>query len=449
MRTYYLDTNIPDLYLDEEALTPFMFPFDVAGILFKIENGNYKPVWTTSGLLKMAGKDNPSIKTGRTSLKSLIDHKILIGYDLMSFRHALEEVIQNKREIQTFFPSKEYQTKIPTNHFPFFLPLFQKKKGLSHVLFYLDNILEKRIYKKFDNLKAKKSGNIKQTNSYNILMNKFEKPIMEINSHMQVEKFNSKAEELFPTLKKGKNFLDFWNRENQQIFINALENVENGNEVSFICFEKIQRVNVKLKVNVINLSQNHSIGFLAILENLNMSTDLEREITKKGMLLHLTQAIGQNLENNNQDFIYKTYKNILEAYDFNGLYWIPFFQEKEKCEVTLYPKQEFIPITNEIYAKHYKAFKNLNKGYIKRIEIEKIIPEEFISIIDNKKSKYLIAVPIYEEEVIMGTLVYLSKSKIMEIDLYNYLYSLSVIYQKVMTFRQVISKYQNYHMNEN
>lgn len=449
MRTYYLDTNIPDLYLDEEAQTPFMFPFDVAGILFKIEKGTYKPVWTTSGLLKMAGKDNPEIRKGRTTLKSLVDHKILIGYDLMSFRQALEEVIQKKKEIQTFFPSKEFQSKIPINHFPFFLPLFQKKKGISHILFYLDNILEKKVHKKFDNLKAKKSAIIKQTSSYHILMNKFEKPILEINSHMQVDKFNSNAEELFPLLKKGKNFLDLWNRENQQIFINALENVENGNEVSFICFEKIQRVNVKLKINLINLSQNHTIGFLAILENLNVSTDLEREITKKGMLLHLTQAIGQDLENNNQDFIYKTYKNILETYDFNGLYWIPFFQEKEQYELTLFPKQEIIPISQEIFYKHYKGFKNLSKGYIKRIEIEKIIPEEFIPKIDNKKSKYLIAVPIYEEEVITGVLVYLGKSKIIEIDLYNHLYSLSVLYQKVMTYRQVISKYQNYHMNEN
>ncbi len=449
MRTYYLDTNIPDLYLDEEAQTPFMFPFNVAGILFKIEKGNYKPVWTTSDLLKMVGKDNPEKKLGRTSLKSLIDHKILVGYDLTGFRHALEEVIQKKKEIQTFFPSKEFGTKIPVNYFPFFTPLFQKKKGLSHVLFYLDNILERKVSQKFDSLKSKRNVVVKGINSYHVLMDKFEKPIIEINNHMQIDKFNSKAKELFPILKHGKNFLDLWNRENQLILINALETIENDQEISFICFEKIQRINIKLKVSLINLSQNHSIGFLAILENLNTSTNLEREITKKGMLLHLTQAIGQDLEHSNQDFIVKTYKNILEAYDFNGMYWLPFFQDQDHAHLTLFPKQETIPIDQEVYTKHYKEFKNLSKGYIKRIEIEKILPEDFISHIDNKKSKYLIVVPIFEEDMITGSLVYLGRTKIMDIDLYNHLYSLSVLYHKIMIYRKVISKYQNYHMNEN
>jgi|GEM_PF-6095931 len=449
MRTYYLDTNIPDLYLDEEAQTPFMFPFNVAGILFKIESGNYKPVWTTSDLLKMVGKDNPENRLGRTSLKSLIDHKILIGYDLISFRHALEEVIQTKKEIQTFFPSKEFDTQVPVNHFPFFIPLFQKKKGISHVLFYLDDVLEKRVSKKFERLKSKKNGIVKGINSYHVLMDKFDNPIIEINSHMQVDKFNSKAKELFPLLKKGKNFLDLWNRENQHIFINALETVENDQEISFICFEKIQRINIKLKISLINLSQNHSIGFLAILENLNASTNLEREITKKGMLLHLTQAIGQDLEHNNSDFIIKTYRNILEAYDFNGMYWLPFSQDQAETSLTLFPKQETIPIKEDIYNKHYKAFKNLSKGYIKRIEIEKIIPQDFLPTIDQKKSKYLIVVPIYNEDMVTGTLVYLGKTKIMDIDLYNHLYSLSVLYYKVMLYRRIISKYQNYHMNEN
>lgn len=449
MRTYYLDTNIPDLYLDEEAQTPFMFPFNVAGILFKVEDGNYKPLWTTSDLLKIVGKDDPENRLGRTTLKSLIDHKILVGYDLIGFRQALEEVIQKKKEIQTFFPSREYESKIPVNYFPFFIPLFQKKKGLSHVLFYLDNILEKSVSQKFESLKSKKNGVVKGMNSYHVLMDKYEKPIIEINSHMQVDKFNSKAKDLFPILKKGKNFLDLWNRENQHILINALESVENDQEISFICFEKIQRINIKLKISLINLSHNHSIGFLAILENLNTSTNLEREITKKGMLLHLTQAIGQDLEQNNPDFINKTYRNILEAYDFNGMYWLPFSQEQEQAQLTLFPKQQAIPINKEIYTKHYKAFRQLSKGYIKRIEIEKILPEDFVASIDNKKSKYLIVVPIYEEDMITGTLVYMGKTKIMDIDLYNHLYSLSVLYHKIMIYQKVISKYENYHMNEN
>lgn len=440
MKTYYLDTTIPELYHDEEFETQFILPFNIPAILFKLENEEWKPVWITSTYLKLVGKDNPTKKTGRTSINSLIKNNIITGFEINTYNDILREVQSQRRELKISFQNQQHETRIYKNLINAFRPLFHKRKGISHIIFYLNNYKQKNTSLYFNNtIKEKKELN-KSRIYYDKLFNNYGKIIIEIDNQYKITKLNNKAIETFPSIKINKSFIENWNEENQSIFYNSIKLLKTNKEVYFTCFEKVNNKSIKLKIKLIGLNYESTNSYLVFVENLNTSMEMEKELNKKGMLLQLTQIIGQNLEKNNNEFLKQTFKNIIFTYDFNGLYWLPFYQKENNKKITVFPNQQILPIHKEIYDSHYESFKNLNKGYIKRIEIDRIYQNNKIEGFDLTRSQFLIVVPIYEENVMVGTMNYLSNTKSMDIDLYSQLHGISVIYCKLMIFQSLFQR---------
>lgn len=447
MKPFYLNTILPELYLNSDLTKQFYLPFNVAGILILVEKKMYRPIWITTSLLQLTEKEFLIDKKSIPKIDFLIKNTIVPNFTQENFIKHIELAIKKGSELSGNFSNLENwdhaTNSIELDFEPKFLPVYKKNNEVSHVLFYLEPIKEDKKFS-FNQLEIliEEIDQVKSLNKQLFLINKL--PIVEINSYLKIENFNTSLETLFPKLKDSKksNFIDIWSYRNQTKIADTLYKVRMTQEEDLIVFEEIdnQLKKLKLKFQTIPKTNKSQPSILVSIENLNHENDKDKELTKKGFLLQSTQMLSFELEESETSFIKKSTNYIIQHFNFNGMYYLEFNQEtKEKLLVT-FPKTKKEPISIAAFQSHELSFKPVIKRNVKHVLSKKIFDSGTEFEIQLLKSPYLLGIPIYEEDQQTGIMVYLCDSKKIDIDSAYQLYSLTIIFYKIYNYQNKLLK---------
>ena len=448
MNVFYLNTILPDLFLNENLTKQFYLPFNVAGILIVVEKKMFKPIWITTSLLQLTQKETFTEKKSIPKIDFLIKNEIIPSFNLANFTKFIEIAVATKNEVKGEFLQNDEINKntIELEYEPKFLPIYRKGNEISHVLFYLEPIKEESKFS-FNQLEilSEEIERVKSINKELFTINKF--PIVEINKYLKIENYNASFESLFPKLKdsKNNNFLDFWTFRNQSKIADCLYKVKINQEEELIIFEEFENELKKLKLKFKNNKNfnNYNCSTLVTIENLNLENEKDKELTKKGYLLNLTQVLSYELEENEDNFLFKTSQYIINNFDFNGMYFLEFNQESKEKFLITFPKIKKEQISLESYKLHETNFKPIIKRNLKRLSSKKFFNEGSEFEIKLLKSPYLLCIPIYEKDNQKGVMVYLCDSQKIDIDSAYQLYSLTTILYKIYKYQNILITKEN------
>lgn len=447
MKSFILNSILPDLYLNADLTKEFFIPFNVPCILIFVETQIYRPIWITTTLLQLTKNESILEKKNILRIDYLIQNNIITDFTLEDFRKNIEIAIQKRKEIKADFSHLKNsdngkETSIELEFEPRFLPIYKKTGKVSYVLFYLEPITgEKKINFNQQQLLLDEIETLKTLNTQLLSINKL--PIIEINNYFKIETYNNGFEILFPKIKdlKNNNFLDLWNHRNQTKITEKLYLLKMTKEEELIVFEEMsdQLKKLKLKFQKIQKADKTKFSTLISIENLNQENDKDRELTKKAFLLQSTQMLSYALEECETKIISRSSHFIIQNFDFNGMYFLEFDQESTEKLLTSFPTTTKEPISTDIYNSHKTYFQSVIKRNIKHVLKSKIYSEETEFIFLVGKSNYLLGIPIYNQDKQIGIMVYLRESKRIEIDSAYQLYSLTTIFYKIYKYQNIIN----------
>jgi hypothetical protein len=438
MKLLYLNSILPDLYLDSKLTKQFYLPFNISAVLISIERGKYTPVWVTTALLQITKKESFYDNENINKLSFLTENKIIPDLTLKDFLTWLKISVNTKKEITGSFSKEKNRTDIKESlqfeYDPKFLPLFKKSDTISHILFYLEPLKEdkKFIFCKINKLieNTEKEKNIKKH-----LFASSQLSIIEINKYLKIESHNDVFLKLFSQKPNylDSNFLELWTIRNQSKIEEILFTTkQTQEEQELTLFEEFKDNLKKLKLNFkrIHGTQVEEFSILVTIENLNQQHDKDKLLTKKAFLLQSTHQFSLALENDEETFLTEASIQILKNFEFKGLYYIDFNKEITKTIIS-FPRIREIEITNDLYERHQTFFSNINRNNIKHVFKNNIFRLETDHSFNTNDSTYLLGIPIYEEKKQIGAMIYLCDTKKIEIDSVYQLYSLTTILSKL------------------
>lgn len=450
MNVFYLNTILPDLYLNKNLTKQFYLPFNVAGILIVVEKKLFRPIWITTSLLQLTQKESFTEKKNIPKIDFLIKSGIIPSFTLLKFKNYVETATATRLEIKGEFSKNEESSEntnlIELEYEPKFLPIYRNGNEISHVLFYLEPIKEDKKFS-FNQLEilSEEIERVKSINKELFTINKF--PIIEINKYLKIENYNTSFEYLFPKLKdsKNNNFLDLWTFRNQSKIADSLYKVKINQEEELIIFEEFENELKKLKLKFKNNKNfnNYNCSTLVTIENLNLENEKDKELTKKGFLLQLTQVLSYELEENEDSFISKTSQYIINDFNLNGMYFLEFNQKSKEHYLISFPKIKKELISSETYQLHEINFNPIIKRNIKRLSSKKFFREGNEFETNLLKSPYLLGIPIFEKDIQRGVIVYLCDSHKIDIDSAYQLYSLTTILYKIYKYQNLLITKEN------
>lgn len=446
MKPFYLNTKLPELFMDEELTTRFYLPFNTACVLLLVEKKMQKPIWITTDLLEITRKEAYLEKSNLPRIEFLTENGIIPHFTSEHFKNWLDVTISDGKEIQGTFSNSEYGSEfinIRDRYTPYFLPLFKKNKQLSHVLFYLSdkNVSLSNSFKQITQLQEELAS---QRKAIRKLFEINKTPLLEVNSNLKIEFFNEGMENLFPKLRENRkiNFLEIWNNRNHRKLLEVLNRTKITQEEELILFEDLEDSMKKLKIQVkkLSLSGSSEDTFLLAVENLNEENDKEKELTKKAFLLQITQMISSELEENEETFISKASGYILRNFGINGIYYLDLTQTSKEKKIILFPKNQQETIPYQIYQSHVSNFSPIIKRSVKQINTNKVFSPGTELNSAFRKSPYLLGAPVYEDNKQIGVMVYMSETKKIDLDTVYQLYSFTTIFFKFYKYRTLISQ---------
>jgi hypothetical protein len=447
MKPFYLNTILPELYLNANLTKQFYLPFNVAGILILVEKKMYRPIWITTTLLELTKKEFLIDKKSIPKIDFLIKNTIVPNFTQENFIKYIDLAIKKGSELAADFSNLEnwndVNNSIELEYEPKFLPVYKKKNEVSHILFYLEPINEDKKFS-FNQLEIliEEIDRVKSINKQLFSINKL--PIVEINSYLKIENYNTSLEILFPKLKDSNknNFLDIWSYRNQSKIAETLYRVKITQEEDLVVFEEMDNQLKKLRLkfqNIPNTDKSQS-SILVSIENLNHENDKDKELTKKGFLLQSTQMLSYELEESETNFIKKFSNYIIQNFDFNGMYFLEFSQESKEKTIITFPKSKKEYINLDTYQSHELNFQPIIKRNVKHVLSKKVFNEGAEFEIQLLKSQYLLGIPIHDNELQTGVIVYLCDSKKIDIDSAYQLYSLTTIFYRIYNYQNKLSK---------
>jgi hypothetical protein len=407
----------------------------------------YRPIWITTSLLQLTQNEYLIDKKSIPKIDFLISNSIVPNFTQENFIKYIDLTIKKGSEVTASFSNLENwnddTNSIELEFEPKFLPVYKKNNEVSYVLFYLEPIKEDKKFS-FNQLEIliEEIDRVKSLNKQLFLINKV--PIVEINSYLKIENYNASLEILFPKLKDSKknNFIDVWSYKNQSKIAETLYRVRITQEEDLVVFEEMdnQLKKIKLKFQNIPKTDKSPSAILVSIENLNHQNDKDKELTKKGFLLQSTQMLSFELEDSEINFIKKSSTNIIQQFDFNGMYFLEFNQEQDEKKVITFPKSKKELITLATFQSHELNFKPVIKRNVKYVLSKKIFSDGTEFEKQLLKSLYLLGIPLYEQDKQIGIMVYLCDSKKIDIDSAYQLYSLTSIFYKIYNYQNKLLK---------
>ncbi|WP_155847172.1 hypothetical protein [Algoriphagus marincola] len=423
-----------NMYFDIDLTIPFLLPMNSQAVVLNMDMSSHNPVTISSKIRLIDSQNNPWKKDAGKELDAIEFEGGRLIIKISEIKKMQKNFNYNKEGLEILKINHISKSKKNIDKEFFILPLFDEEEQ-DYVLIISQTENDKTITNALQKIKQQLIEKKDTIESYNALIQKYDRAVIEINSNLLIENFNTKAKELFTDIKLFQDFLGLWGIENKKQIINYLENISSNQNLTFYIFEKINNHNTKLRITLTNISTETKFNFLTIIENMNQIFDLEKEITKKELLLHLNYSIGLNLEDPNSRFVQNILQKVVETFNFNGAYWFSLLQERENANLIYLLQNQSVNIDDTTFENHIQYFSKIRKRYIKRIEVEKIFSQSVLRKLNSTKSKYLMAVPIYEKNVITGVMTYLSNFKEIDIEFYNHLYSISIFLNKIMRYR--------------
>lgn len=448
MRSPFLRSNSPELYLDNNATIEFQIPFNIGGVLISLKSQSYKPVWVTSDLLRISDTQEFLERKTINDIDFLINNSIIPNYSLTDFRRSLRETYINNVTVFGYFSEKnsvkKYKDEINLTYRPVFIPIFKRNFRMSHIFFYLKKHQSKIFPLQISDLKINIEREERKIEALFQLSNK---SILEINNKLQIERYNNEASKLFPEINKSKInlFLDLWNSKNKEKIVWAMEHTKNLIEQEIELFVEINKTIKKLKLKIINVSPSLSLemNFLVLIENLNQEQEFNKELTRKSIFIQTINDLSNEIETNNDDFIGRYIKNILLLFDFKEMFLFSYSEKEDDSIIEILSQNKRIRSNIQEYEAFNLTFQTIPKRSIKKISINKFkknhrIESNLFSEINN-----LFGVPLYNGDIQIGAMVYSSQRDKLEIDENYLLYSLTTIIFKYYSNYQSIFKYKS------
>lgn len=440
MRTFYLNNQLPQLYLNSKFNTPFQIPFNIPGALVLAED--CRPIWITTKLLQIVQKEGYLEKSNVPKIDFFIENKIIPNFTLNDFDFWVNKAIKSKKEVVAEFSKSdnddERQAYLRQAYRPSFLPLFKKNGAISHIFFYLNSIdgfpelMQNGTEFLFEELERLKNLNEKLFENHSL-------PMIAIDQYLKITSHNKKSEILFPKLSnpKIKNFLDLWSSRNQSKLADLIFKKQESEMEELVIFEELEDRLKKLRIKLQNVSPSkvEPSSKLITIENLNESNEKENELTRKGFLLQNTHFFSSELEEDELNIIKNCSSSLIKNFELNGMYWIDFNQEAREKHMILFPSKNEEKISFAIYQAHVTTFSQIFKRNVKQIASNKIFGNETNFNYTLRNSSFLLGVPLYVEDKQTGVMVFLSENKIIDLDLLFQLYSLTTIFYKILSYQ--------------
>ncbi|MDO9551537.1 hypothetical protein [Rhodonellum sp.] len=443
MKSFFLNSVLPELFLNPDLTKEFYLPFNISGILIAVERQMCRPVWITTSLLHLTGKEVFLEKKSMPRVDFLINNQIIPNFTYGDFTKQIDLTKAKGIEVRAEFSEPkdldhEPHVSIQLEYEPRFLPVFKKNKVVSHVLFYLEAKKEDRKF--LFNQQRSMIEEIDKLKTINHQLLSFNKhPVIEVNGYLKIENFNKGLELLFPNLKNHRksNFLDLWSQTNQTKIAEKLYLVRISQEEELLVFEEMnaQIKKLKLKFHNIHRPNTNNSSILISIENLNQDNDRNKELTKKAFLLQCTQMLSFELEENEANFLRKSSQYIVQHFDLNAMYFLEFNQISTQKTLISFPKTKEEGIAYKTYQSHQTHFLPVTKRNIKHVLSNKVFSEETNLAMVFEESQYLLGVPIYEQDSQIGIMVYPCTSKKIDIDAVYQLYSLTTIFYKIYSYQ--------------
>lgn len=441
MNKFLLPNVAPQIFHDKDGTIEFQIPLNLPGILISLRSENYKPVSITEELIKLTNNTAYLKRKTIGTITFLIENSIIPNFTFADFINMIDEGIRKEDEVVGSFTSKNkmkvYNDDVEVQYRPKFLPLYLKSKKISYIYFYLDAITIAKKTLKLNDLQKLIQNKEEKIDMFFKL---FQYPLIEINEKFQVEKFNEETLKIFPKLKKNrkKNFLDLWNKDNQKKIIRSLDIANGHGDQQLILFEETNNKTNKLKIKFSNLNNRHSkrMNVLISIENLNQQNEIEQDAQRKAFLLQVPNQLSHEIESNFNTFFIRYVKNVLRSFSFEEMYFIPFFKNQKEHYILTLSSMDRTFISHKQFEIYVDLFGSILKKSIKRMP-SKGVPMYFSSQHEFlNEAQYMFGIPIYQDEIQIGVIIYSSEKKEIELDESYMLYSMTVISYQLLISQQ-------------
>jgi hypothetical protein len=446
MSTYIQNNTFPKLYLDIYQKKEFYLPINLNGVLFEIVN-RYKPIWITSSLLELTNNNNIRNKKEIQKIENLIQLKIIPNISIVDFKKFIAETINKKSKLKGTYSVVEnlenVYNQISLEYNPVFIPLFEKSQKLSHVLFYLEPILEDNSFK-FDQFEILSKEIIKVKTLNNLLFAISTPPLIELNNYLEIINFSKPLEEIFIQLKDSKTtkFLELWSSPNQRKIADIIFKVQDILSEELIIHQELNNILVKFKLKFIRIirDKKENNSTLISLENTDQDLVKDKELAHKAYLLQSTQMISHELEEDENLFLIRYSNYLMMNYGFNEMHLLEFDQKSNEKILISFPdlNEEIIP--SELFDLYKTHFSGIIRRNLKHILRSKILTEDQNTKTNLSNQIYLIGIPLYNQNQQTGVMIYRCESKIIDIESSYQLYSITNIFNKIYNYQSRLKK---------